>query len=45
MRLMLAAYEGEKDVRPIEILQFSLLPRYRSWQEALRDAMGPYTAS
>ena len=45
MRLLLAAYEGEKDVRPIEILQFSLLPRYRSWQEALRDAMGPYTAS
>ena len=45
MRLLLAAYEGEKDVRPIEILQFSLLPRYRSWQEALRGAMGPYTAS
>ena len=45
MRLMLAAYEGEQDVKPVEILQFSLLPRYRSWQEALREAMGPYTAS
>ena len=45
MKLMLAAYEGDKDVRPVEILQFSLLPRYRAWQEALRDALGPYTAS
>ena len=45
LKLMLAAYEGEKDVRPLEVLQFSLLPRYRAWQEDLRDALGPYTAS
>jgi len=45
LKLMLAAYEGDRDVRPVEILQFSLLPRYRAWQEALRSALGPYTAS
>jgi len=45
MKLMLAAYEKEKEARPLEILQFTLLPRYRAWQEELRAALAPYTAS
>ncbi len=45
LRFLLAAYEGDQDVRPVEVLQFTLLPRYRAWQEELRGALGPYTAS
>lgn len=45
MKLMLAAYEGDREIRPQEILKFSLLPRYRAWHEELRKAFKPYTAS
>jgi len=40
LRIMLLAYEGTKDVRPMEVLQFSLLPGFSSWQAALYDLLG-----
>ncbi len=45
MKIMLLAYEGDKDVRPMEILQFSLLPCFNDWQEALHDHFGDKYAS
>jgi hypothetical protein len=36
MQLLLAAYEGDKDVRPLVVLQFSLVPGFQRWHMALQ---------
>ena len=44
-KLMLAAYEGEEGVRPLEVMESTLLPRYKSWQEELETVFIKYTCS
>ena len=39
MQLVLAAYEGEKDVRPMEVMQFAMLPAYRRWYARLQQEL------
>ena len=45
MKLMLAAYEGEHDVRPMVVLQFSLVPGFKKWHLALQEALGTVCAA
>jgi len=45
IKVMATAYEGRKDARPLEILQFNLLPRYRKWKEELEKALRHYSVS
>lgn len=45
MKLMLSAYEGDKDVRPLVVLQFSLVPGFKRWLEALQLELGGQCAS
>ncbi len=45
MKMMLAAYEGERDARPMEIMQFSLLPAYRRFYKTLQQELGEQCAS
>lgn len=45
LRWMTAAYEGTSDVSPLATLQFTLLPRFKSWHEALQQAIRPHLAS
>ncbi len=40
MKLVLAAYENERDVRPMEVMQFAMLPAYRRWHEELQETLG-----
>jgi hypothetical protein len=40
MKLMLAAFEGEHDVRPMVVLQFSLVPGFKKWHIALQEVLG-----
>ncbi|MGF7184415.1 hypothetical protein GGQ84_000498 [Desulfitispora alkaliphila] len=44
-KLMLAAYEKEENMRPVEVMQFTLLPRYKKWQAELEKSFAKYTAS
>jgi hypothetical protein len=39
MQLLLSAYEGDADVRPMVVLQFSLVPGFRRWHEALQEEL------
>ena len=39
MQMMLLAYEGDKEVRPLVVLQFSLVPGFRRWHDALQDEL------
>lgn len=39
MQMVLAAYEGDKDVRPMEIMQFAMLPAYRRWHDRLQEEL------
>ncbi len=39
MQLLLSAYEGDADVRPLVVLQFSLVPGFRRWLEALQEEL------
>ncbi len=45
MKLVLAAYEGEKDVRPMEVLQFAMLPTYNRWYDILQEELRETCAS
>jgi hypothetical protein len=36
---MTNAYEKRDNVRPLEIMQLTLLPRYKKWQEGLRERL------
>jgi hypothetical protein len=36
---MTKAYEKRDNVRPLEIMQLTLLPRYKKWQEGLRERL------
>lgn len=45
LQWMTAAYEGTSDMSPLATLQFTLLPRYESWHEALRLAIRPHLVS
>lgn len=45
MDLLLSAYEGSAGMPPLEILQFTLLPKYRDWQRELKDALEPFIVS
>ncbi len=40
---MLASYE--KEMRPIEIMETILQPRYKNWQENLEEGLAPYIIS
>jgi len=40
MQLMLQAYEGDREARPMEIMQFTLLPAYRRWQKEVLESIG-----
>lgn len=40
MQLMLLAYEGDSKARPMEIIQFTLLPAYRRWQKEMHETLG-----
>jgi len=40
MQLMLQAYEGDREVRPMEIMQFTLVPAYRRWQKEMCEIIG-----
>lgn len=42
---MTAAYEGNSDMRLLATLQFTLLPRFESWHEALQRVIRPHFAS
>lgn len=42
---MMQAYEGSSDVTPLATLQFTLLPRFRAWHDALQAVLGPRVAS
>ncbi len=44
-KLMLAAYEKEKDMRPIEIMETIFLPRYKNWQESLEKSFATFILS
>lgn len=44
-KLMLGAYKKEENMRPLEVMQFTLLPRYKKWQEELEESFSKYTAS
>ncbi len=44
MHLMLAAYEGDQDIRPMVVLQFSLVPGFKKWHEALQEDLGQLCA-
>ena len=39
MQLVLAAYEGDKEVRPMEVMQFAMLPAYRRWHNQLQEEL------
>lgn len=45
MKLMLAAFEGEHDVRPMVVLQFSLVPGFKKWHIALQEVLGATCAA
>lgn len=45
LQWMTAAYEGTSEVSPLAILQFTLLPRFKSWHGALQQAIRPHLAS
>jgi len=45
MDLLLSAYEGSAGMPPLEILQFTLLPKYRDWKRELKDALEPFIVS
>ncbi len=45
MQLLLTAYEGDKEVRPLVVLQFSLVPGFRRWHEALQKELNTLCAS
>jgi hypothetical protein len=45
MKLMLAGYEDDKEIRPMVVLQFSLLPGFRRWFGGLQEALGSFCAS
>lgn len=34
-KIMLATYEKEENMRPLEIIQYTLMPRYKKWQAKL----------
>jgi len=36
---VLAAYEGHKEVRPMEVMQFAMLPAYRRWHNRLQEEL------
>jgi len=42
---LVLAYEGDEAARPVEILQLTLLPAYRRWQESLQEALGEHCRS
>lgn len=42
---LLAAYNKEENMRPLEILQFTLLPYYRKWQEEIQKHLEPCVIS
>ncbi len=44
MKLLLLSYEGDQDVRPMVVLQFSLLPAFRRWHLALQKELGQICA-
>jgi len=39
MDYLVLAYEGDEAVRPVEVLQLSLMPAYRRWHESLQEAL------
>jgi len=39
---MTAAYEGDKGAKPMEIMQFTLVPRYEKWQRELYKTLELY---
>lgn len=45
MQLVLAAYEGDKEVRPMETLQFALIPAYLRWRREVQETIGASAAS
>lgn len=44
MQMLLLAYEGDREIRPMVVLQFSLLPAFRRWQTALHESLGQICA-
>lgn len=44
-KLMLAAYKKEGNIRPLEVLQFTLIPCYQKWQSEIDKKLGKYTTS
>ncbi len=45
MNFLVLAFEGNEDVRPVEVLQLSLLPAYRRWQESLQENLSEHCRS
>lgn len=39
---MVKAYEKRENTRPLEIMQLTLLPRYKKWQEILNERLRVY---
>ena len=44
MKMLLLAYEGDQDVRPMVVLQFALLPAFRRWHVELQENLGQICA-
>lgn len=44
MKLVLSAYESKRDLRPMEVLQFAMLPAYRRWYNELQEKLGEICA-
>lgn len=45
MQMVLAAYEGEEEARPLEVLQFALLPAYLRWRREVQETIGESASS
>ncbi len=44
MQMIMAAFEGDKDVRPMEVMQFAMLPAYQRWHGELQQELLEYCA-